>query len=102
MLSQLTTPEGVGTWLLIGFLVVNALGGLGGLVAIFATRREVDAIDRRVMAAESRIGKESGDLHEKINKVAIAVGGLEASTDSQNQKLSHMDAKLDRLIERRA
>lgn len=41
------------------------------------------------------------ELHEKVNDVAKSVAGLEKETELQNQKMSSMDAKLDRLIERR-
>jgi hypothetical protein len=41
-------------------------------------------------------------LHEKINKVDREVGGLVASTSVQNQTLAQMDAKITRLLERKA
>lgn len=45
--------------------------------------------------------EDNNQLHEKINKVAIQVQGVERATDLQNQMLQNMDAKLSRLVERR-
>ena len=42
-----------------------------------------------------------GELHDKVNDVAKSVAGLEKETELQNQRMASMDAKLDRLIERR-
>ena len=39
-------------------------------------------------------------VEEKVNIVDRKVSGLEASNNAQNQKLAHMDGKLDRLVER--
>lgn len=47
-------PPEIGTWVLIAILIINGLGAVGGLVAIFATRREVEAIEKRVTAAEEQ------------------------------------------------
>ena len=47
--------------------------------------------DRRVDVAE---------LQQKINKVDREVGELRASIDLNNQQLTRIDAKLDRVIER--
>lgn len=41
-----------------------------------------------------------GDLQQKINKVDREVGELRASIDLNNQQLTRIDAKLDRVIER--
>jgi len=43
----------------------------------------------------------SGRLHEKINGVDRKVSALEQKTELQNQQLARMDAKLDRLVERK-
>jgi hypothetical protein len=48
--------------------------------------------DRRADVAE---------LQQKINKVDREVGELRASIDLNNQQLTRIDAKLDRMIERR-
>lgn len=55
-LFSAVTPDApaVGTWVLIAILIINGLGAVGGLVAIFATRREVEAIERRVTASEEQ------------------------------------------------
>ena len=45
---------------------------------------------------------EVGELQLKINKVDREVGELRASIDLNNQQLTRIDAKLDRVIERQA
>jgi len=52
MLAQ-TSPE-VGTWVIVAILIVNGLGAVGGVFAFFATRREVEALERRMNAAEEQ------------------------------------------------
>lgn len=99
--TQPGSPE-IGTWVLIAILVINGLGAMGGLIAIFATRREVESIEKRVGHAEEEIKHETGQLHEKINKVALGTAHLQATTERQNQTLVHIEGKLDRLIERKS
>jgi hypothetical protein len=41
-----------------------------------------------------------GDLQQKVNKVDREVGELRACLDLNNQQLTRIDAKLDRVIER--
>ena len=43
---------------------------------------------------------EVGELQQKINKVDREVGELRASIELNNQQLTRIDAKLDRMIER--
>ncbi len=43
---------------------------------------------------------EVGELQQKINKVDREVGELRASIELNNQQLTRIDAKLDRVIER--
>jgi hypothetical protein len=56
---------------------------------------------RQISELRSERRTDNNILHEKINSVDRKVAGLEAATDIQNQKLVSMDAKLDRLIERK-
>lgn len=42
----------LGNWLLIGMFVVNSLVALGGVLAFFATRRELEAVEKRTAALE--------------------------------------------------
>jgi hypothetical protein len=46
------------------------------------------------------IKKDVGHLSDKISDVSADVTGLNKTNELQNQRLVHMDAKLDRLIER--
>lgn len=124
MLAQATSGE-IGTWVLVAILVINGVGAVGGLVAIFATRREVEAIERRVSAAEDLrdedrkegserrariyaelktqredLNKVAGELHDKINKVDREVGGLKSATEIQTAQLARIETSVHRLAER--
>lgn len=44
---------------------------------------------------------ETSELHQKVNKVDREVGELRTSLDLNNQQLQRIDAKLDRVIERK-
>lgn len=52
-----------------------------------------------IVRAERRA--DVGELQQKINKVDREVGELRASIDLNNQHLMRIDAKLDRVIERK-
>lgn len=67
----------------------------------FARKHELERLDRDLIALAAQRSSDVNTLHEKINSVDRKVAGLETSTVLQNQKLSSMDAKLDRLIERK-
>lgn len=53
MFAEPSTSD-IGLWVLIAILVINGLGAAGGLVAIFATRREVESIEKRITATEEQ------------------------------------------------
>lgn len=94
-------PE-IGTWVLVALLVLNGLGGIGGLIAVFATRREVDAIDKRLGSIEGVQRDDTADLHEKINSVALEVSAISSKTEMQNQQLARIDVNVQRLAERKS
>lgn len=58
------------------------------------------AIESKVEAARSEARKAAEKLDEKVNSVARDVSKLQNASESTNQKITLMDAKLDRLIER--
>ena len=67
-------------------------------------RRE---ISHEVLRLENEVGglrrdrrADVAELQQKINKVDREVGELRASIDLNNQQLTRIDAKLDRVIER--
>lgn len=45
----------VGQWVMVAALVINAVVGLGGLLAFFATRREMEGVEKRVAELECRL-----------------------------------------------
>ena len=108
LLAQAPGTSDIGLWVLISILVINGLGAAGGLVAIFATRREVESIEKRVALSERQrledqksLQAVAGDLHDKVNKVDREVGGLQTATDLQTQQLARIENSVHRLIERK-
>ena len=64
-------------------------------------------VNNELLRLEQEIGglrlerrAEVGELQQKINKVDREVGELRASIELNNQQLTRIDAKLDRVIER--
>lgn len=68
-------------------------------------RRSHEHIYATVSAKERSLREESrqgaGVLHEKINEVAIEIAGTKSAVVMQTQQIARVDAKIDRLIERR-
>lgn len=58
---------------------------------------KLGGVDR---GAAKKISDESLVLHNRINSLDKAVGGLETAAEMTNQRLVQIDAKIDRLIER--
>lgn len=83
-------------------MILNGLGGMGGLIAVFATRREVDAIDKRLGSIEDIQRDDANALHNKINEVAQNVSAIGAKTDLQNQQLARIEGSVNRLAERKS
>ena len=59
---------------------------------------KLSGLDRGLRA---EMKQDTDGLHEKINSVGREVSEHSATLELQNQRLAQMDAKLDRLIERR-
>ena len=62
-----SNPAEVGSWVLILFTVVNGLAALGGLVANFATRREVEQLEKRLDGQDAAVDALRDEMH-KMNK----------------------------------
>jgi hypothetical protein len=74
------SPNILGSWMGIAFVALNGIGVLFGILAFFATRRDVDAIEKRVAgmetefrmlpekftALERHLGEEGGRRVEKV------------------------------------
>ena len=67
-------------------------------------RREISSemarLEHEVGSLRLERRAEVGELQHKINKVDREVGELRASIELNNQQLTRIDAKLDRVIER--
>lgn len=61
---------------------------------------ELARLDREIEMLRRERGAQVGELQQKINKVDREVGELRASIELNNQQLSRIDSKLDRVIER--
>ena len=61
---------------------------------------ELLRLDHEVSGSRHDRRAEVSELQQKINKVDREVGELRASIDLNNQQLTRIDAKLDRVIER--
>jgi hypothetical protein len=61
---------------------------------------ELLRLDHEVSGSRHDRRAEVSELQQKINKVDREVGELRASIDLNNQQLTRIDAKLDRMIER--
>jgi len=86
------TSQEVGIWIIIAICVVNGLGALGGVVAFFATRREVQEIDRRLINAETGIV----NIREEIADTKIE---LMANGERRSESLHR---RIDPLVENTA
>lgn len=90
--ATVTAPQ-IGTWVLIAILIINGLGAVGGLVAIFATRREVEAIEKRVTASEEQREEDRQIGSERRAKIY-------AELKSQREDMNKMVEKIyDRIDE---
>ncbi len=57
-------------------------------------------VDKRLDAHSIAQRGDAADLHQKINTVALKVSEMAGKQDLQNQRLSEINAKLDRVAER--
>ncbi len=90
--AQPGAPE-IGMWVLIAILVINGLGAVGGLVAIFATRREVEAIAARVTASEEQ---REVDLQQGSERRAKIYGELRVQREDFQREVKSVYARIER------
>jgi hypothetical protein len=87
-LAQLTntTPAEIAGWIGCGFFLV-------------AGWNQVERfLERRLNGSRTDVS----ELQQKVNKVDREVGELRASLELNHQQLARIDAKLDRVIERKS
>jgi predicted Holliday junction resolvase-like endonuclease len=89
--ATVTAPQ-IGTWVLIAILIINGLGAVGGLVAIFATRREVEAIEKRVTASE--VQREE-DLQIGSDRRAKIYAELKSQREDMNKMVEKIYDRID-------
>lgn len=91
MLAQ--TNAELGGWVTAALFVVNGLVGLGGLLSFIATRREVEAVEKRVETME-------GDLREMRDRNETDKAELLEAGESRARRLhERMDAGRTELLE---
>lgn len=91
MLAQITNTS-VGNWVLVAALIVSGFSSMGGLVAFFATRREVQSIDERVKTTEAAVVAIRAEM--KDDKEDLIANGERRSTS--------LHRRLDPLVENTA
>lgn len=113
-------PVGIAAWLGCLAFVVMLVNGVLKLVdrtkvkpepsTTYATKSEMEkalcenheehqSLFSKIGGVERGLRQEikadTGELHEKVNKVDSIVSGLKTATDMQNQQLLRMEGKLD-------
>lgn len=68
-------------------------------------RQDHDHLHSKIGGVDRGNGKKISDevtnVHNRVNAIEKSIGGLEVASDLQSQRLAQIDAKIDRLIERR-
>jgi hypothetical protein len=117
------SPAMIGNILLVGLLILSGASTVVSLVSLFATRREVEALNKELDAhkAETRAtdenlfaklgGMERGlrgefrgeleTLRNEIGDAARSVSSLSATVTALNQSLISATGRLDRLADRK-
>ncbi len=108
----------LGNAVLIGFTVASGVSTVVSLVSLFATRREVESLQKRIDQHESihkdiftKLGgvergvrnELKGDIEKlraEISEATASVAGLVATVTQLNQSLANQQARLDRLADR--
>lgn len=98
MFATMSSPGEIGSWVWIAILIVNGIGAVGGLVAIFATRREVEAIERRVSLAESQ---RALDLREGSERRAKIYNELSKQRTEFQQEIKDVYKRIEHIEEAR-
>ena len=89
------TPE-IGSWVMVAALIINAIVGLGGLLAFFATRREMESVEKRVGTLELEL-RSMRDRTETDKTEMLAAGECRARRlhermdDVRAELLAHTD-----------
>ena len=104
--SEYSPPAAISQWLECLFWFAAFVGTV---VGVFVMLRPKPAMHEYVQTADfdarmdgmSRTSKEFRDaIRSEQTKQGGRLSAIEATQEFQNEKLNHMDAKLDRLIER--
>lgn len=74
----------------------NLFSKIGGV-----DRGAAQKIDERIEKLREERRGDMRQLHEEVGHVGMKVSALEATNQAQSQRLAAIDAKLDRLIERK-
>ena len=102
--AQPGAPE-IGMWMLVAAFVVNLLPAVIGLITIFATRREMEAIEKRMSASEAQraedmetgserrkqiyaeLSNQRADMLKLVEKLHERIGSHERQTSEQLHRL---------------
>ncbi len=62
-----------------------------------AMHGKIDAVESKVRAD---VKQDLGNVYERLNSVSQSIAGLARDTEHYSRQMAHIEAKLDRLIER--
>jgi hypothetical protein len=96
-----------GNVVVIGFGVASGVAAMVSVVSVFATRREVMALEKaldteRVARGELReeFREELAALRTGLTEAKTGVAGLVSHVDTMNQTMATAMGRLDRMLER--
>jgi hypothetical protein len=81
------SESAIGTWVIIAMLVVNGIAASVGVLAIFATRRDVEQVIKMAESAMKRADEVDADLQDYKQKVN------DNGEARKNFIIVHIDAK---------
>lgn len=94
-----------GQWMIVGLGIIGGLGGLAAIASYFATRRDFEALDKRVTemadAMEKRITKVDETYEKRITKVEEDVSRITNKITSTHIELIANGEKRSTSIHRR-
>ena len=87
ILASTSEALSLGNWILVAFTISSGVSTIVALVSLFATRREVEALERRLAAME-----EANDaLRDQIVQMERRL------TEASEKRIDHLDGKIAEL-----
>lgn len=101
------SESAIGTWVIIAMLVVNGIAASVGVLAIFATRRDVEQVIKMAEAAMQRADEVDADLQDYKQKVNdngearknFIILHIDAKQKELRDEISRVHERIDKLKE---